>query len=154
MYGLRMKLICENGFYKFFPTFVGEILLWERKNGIKLFNAGNWWTFESLKYFPNYSLKGQLLCGIIPAIVNYAGKPEDVLAKNKLTYNVKVGRITPRALVALQRLNYAQGAFLTFPSLPQAFALDQNLQQITGFEAFVDVRLGQYKIERFFYEDF
>lgn len=147
-----MKLICENGFYKFFPDFVGEIKLWENKNGIRLFKVHDFWTFESLANFPNYSFAGQRVYGLIPAIVNYSGRKEDVLSKNKLTYNIKLGTITPRAMVVLQRLDYAVGAYLTFPSIPQAFALDKDLQQISGFEAFVDVRLNTYKIERFIYE--
>lgn len=153
MYGLVMKIICNKGFYKFFPSFVGEVKLWENKNGIRLFKVGDFWTFESLANFPNYSFKGQILPEGNIAVVNYAGKPEDVLAKNQLTYNVKMGIITPRALVIVQRLSYATGAYLTFPSIPQAFALDQDLQQISGFEAFVDVRLNTYKIERFIYEN-
>lgn len=153
MYGLDMKLICENGFYKFFPSFVGEVKLWENKNGIKLFKVRDFWTFESLASFPNYSFAGQFVFGIIPALVNYAGSPEEVLAKNQLTYNVKLGTITPRAMVVLQRLNYANGAYLTFPNIPQAFALDQDLQPVSGFEAFIDVRLNTYKIERLIYEN-
>ena len=85
-YGLDMKLICENGFYKFFPSFVGEVKLWENKNGTKLFKVRNFWTFESLANFPNYSFAGQFVFGIIPALKNYAGRPEDVLEKNQLTY--------------------------------------------------------------------
>lgn len=153
-YGLDMKLICENGFYKFFPDFVGEIKLWENKNGIRLYKMRDFWTFQSLAEFPNYSFAGQFVHGIIPALVNYAGSPEEVLKKNELTYNLKLGTITPRALVFLQRLQYAKGAYLTFPNIPQAYALDQDLQRVSGFEAFVDVRLNTYKIERLIHEDF
>lgn len=152
MYGLAMKLICENGFYKFFPSFVGEVKLWENKNGIKLFKMRDFWTFQDLARFPNYSFKGHSIAGNT-ATINFEGLPEEVLAKNKLTYNIKQGTITPRALVAVQRLNYATGAYLTFPNIPQAFALDLDLQPISGFEAFVDVRLNAYKIERFIYEN-
>lgn len=148
-----MKLICNNGFYKFFPDFVGEIKLWENKNGVRLYHCEDFWTFQDLAEFPNFSFTGQPLFGLILAIVNFAGKPEEVLAKNKLTFNVKMGTITPRALVLINHLDYAGGAFLTFPSLPQAFALDADLQPVSGFEAFIDVRLNMYKIERFFYED-
>ena len=126
--------------------------MWENKNGIRLFPREDYWTFECLANFPEHSFQGQFVYGIIPAVVNYAGKPEEVLAKNKLTYNVKLATITPRALVMINRLDYSSGAFLTFPSLPQAFALD-GLQPISGFEAFVDVRLNMYKIERFFYDE-
>ncbi len=66
---------------------------------------------------------------------------------------MKLGTITPRALVVLQRLDYAKGAYLTFPNIPQAFALDQDLQPVSGFEAFIDVRLNTYKVERFIYEN-
>ena len=148
-----MKLRCNNGFYKFYPDFVGEIKLWENKNGVRLYPREDFWTFKDLAEFPNFSFTGQPLFGLIPAIVNYAGRPEEVLAKNKLTFNVKMGTITPRALVLINRLDYAGGAFLTFPSLPQAFALDDDLQNVSGFEAFVDVRLNMYKIERLFYEN-
>lgn len=142
-----MKLICNNGFYKFFPDFVGEIKLWETKNGIRLYKCGEYWTFASLANFPNYSFAGRPL-GMSIAIANYSGTPEEVFVKNQLTYNLKLGTITPRALVQVQRLNYANGAYMTFPEIPQAFALDKNLNSIASFEAFVDVRLNTYKIER------
>lgn len=149
-----MKIICKNGFYKFFPAYVGEIRLWENRNGTKLFPVRDFWTFESLAKLPDYSFKGHLLSDLILASENFAGLPEEVLAKNKLTYNVKIGMITPRALANLQILSYSEGAYLTFPKLPQAFALDKDLQPISGFEAFADVKLGTYKIERLFYETF
>ena len=75
----HFPMICENGFYKFFPSFVGEVKLWETKNGTKLFKMRDFWTFESLANFPNYSFMGQFVFGIIPALVNYAGSPEEAL---------------------------------------------------------------------------
>lgn len=148
-----MRLICEKGFYKFFPDYIGEVKLWENKNGIKLYESRDFFTFQDLKSFPNYSLKGQLLFGDISALVNYVGKPEEVLAKNKLTYNLKLATITTRAEALIQKLDYVSGAYLTFPKMPQAFALDKDSQPITGFNGFVDVKLGTYKVERLFYED-
>lgn len=148
-----MRLICEKGFYKFFPDYIGEVKLWENKNGIKLYESRDFFTFQDLKNFPNYSFKGQKVFNDIKASSNYAGKPEDVLAKNGLTYNIKTATITQRADALIQRLDYVNGAYLTFPSMPQAFALDKDLQPITGFSGFVDVKLGTYKVERLFYED-
>ena len=147
-----MRLSCEKGFYKFFPFFVGEIKLWQAKNESKLIKVKDYWTFESLANLPNYSFKGHSLAGLT-ATANYAGRPEDVLSKNNLTYNVKLGKITSRDDVKLQRLTYANGAYMTFASLPQAYALDEGLQQVTGFDLFIDVRLNTYKLERFNYED-
>lgn len=152
MYGWAMRLIVKNGYYKFYPTFVGEVKLWENKTGIRLYPCRDFWTFESLKNFPNFSFKGQPLYGDFSGIVNFAGLPEIVMAKNKLTYNVKKGTITQRAEI-VQNLDYASGAYMTFPVLPQCFALDHDKEVVTGLEAFIDVRLGMYKVERLFYED-
>jgi hypothetical protein len=152
MYGADMRVICELGFYKFFPDYIGEVMLWQNRNGTRLYPKDDYFTFEALKDFQNYSFTGQLI-GLLPAIANYEGTPWGTLAKNKLTYNIKLGTITPRATASIKRLNYATGAFISTPELPQAFALDEDLQPITGFSAFVDVKMGMYKIERFFYED-
>ncbi len=149
-----MKLRIESGFYKYFPDYVGEIKLYEQRTGLKLYPMRNFWTFQILTLLPNYSFKNHKLIGEIKGIVNYAGLPEEVLTKNQLTYNVKNGTITDRAEASLQTLDFANGAFLTFPTLPQAYARDADKQQITGLEAFVDARLGMYKVERLVYEDF
>ena len=153
MYGLAMKLIIDKGFYKFYPDFVGEVKLWQNKTGIMLYPMRDFWTFEILTKIPNYSFVGHPFINNFKGAVNFAGLPEEVLAKNKLTYNVKMGTISTRAAASLQSLDFAVGAFLTFPIIPQAFALDKDLQPVSGLEAFIDVRLGMYKVERLFYED-
>lgn len=149
-----MKLRIKNGFYKFFPEYVGEIKLYENKTGLKLYPMRDFWTFQILTLVPNWSFINHPLIGDIKGAVNFAGLPEDVLAKNQLTYNVKTGTITTRAQASLQTLDFATGAFLTFPTLPQAYARDMDKESISGLEAFVDVRLNKYKVERLFYEDF
>lgn len=147
-----MKLVCENGFYKFFPEWVGELKLLKARTDIELFAREDYFTFAPLVNFPNYSLTGQLLHGVNVAIANYAGRPEEVMDKNKLTYNIKLGIITPRALVNIQQLDYSNGAFVTFPKLPQAYALD-GLRVVKGFNAFIDVKMKTFKLERFEYEN-
>lgn len=151
--GWDMKLIIDKGFYKFYPTFVGEVKLWENKTGVRLYPCRDFWTFETLVNFPNYSFKGQPLYGGFSGVVNFAGLPEEVMSKNKLTYNTKKGKITKRADAEIQNLDYATGAYMTFPIIPQCFALDHDKEVVTGLEVYVDVRLGTYKVERLFYED-
>lgn len=147
-----MRLNCDNGYYKFFPSYVGEIMIFEIKNGVKLYPVKDYYTFKALAEFPNYSLKGQPITGGITAVVNYAGTPEEVLAKNKLTYDLKNQKIAKRASVAIQKLDYAKGAYSTFPTLPQAFALDED-KQVKGFTAFIDVKMNTCKLERLEYEN-
>ena len=99
--GWAMKLRIDKGFYKFYPTFVGEVKLWENKTGVRLYPCRDFWTFESLSKFPNFSFTGQPIAGFA-GIVNFAGLPETVMAKNKLTYNIKEGTITQRAKAETQ----------------------------------------------------
>ena len=87
-----MRLNCDNGYYKFFPAYVGEIMIFEIKNGVKLYPVKDYYTFKALAEFPNYSLKGQPITGGITAVVNYAGTPEEVLAKNPyVSYDAETG---------------------------------------------------------------
>lgn len=147
-----MKLIAKQGYYKFYPEFIGEVKLWENANGVKLYQERDFWTFSQLKELPNYSFIGHRIAGLNIAIVNYAGLPEEVLSKNKLTYCVSLGTIVPRATMVLKQITISQGAYMSCKGLPQLYALS-GLEQIEGFEAFIDVRLNRYKIERFFDED-
>ena len=47
-YGWAMKLIIKNGYYKFYPSFVGEVKLFENKTGVRLYPCRDFWTFQSL----------------------------------------------------------------------------------------------------------
>lgn len=146
-----MKIKCENGFYKFFPQNAMELKAFESRYNFKLKYCRGFWTFPSLADFPDYSFAGHILTGIIPAIINFSGTPEEVFKKNNLTYNLKLEIIMPKASI-LTYLDYDLGNYNSSKELPQAFGFDKDGDKITGFEAFVDVGLGLFKIERFFYE--
>lgn len=147
-----MKIICENGFYKFFPVNVMELEVYQKLSGYKLYFNGMFWTFKDLLDFPKFSFMGQNV-GLNIAIKNFSGSQEEVLRENALTYNLKLGIITPKAVV-LNYIDYDKGSFMSSRHLPQAFGFDKELTKVSGFEAFVDVGLMVYAIERFFYESF
>ena len=148
-----MKIKCENGFYKFFPQNAMELKAFESRYNYKLKYWRGFWTFPSLVNFPDHSFVGHNLTGIIPAIINFSGRPEEVFKKNNLTYNLKLEIITPKAAI-LTYLDYDLGNYMSSKELPQAFGFDKDGDKISGFEAFLDVGLGLFKIERFFYEGF
>ena len=147
-----MKIKCESGFYKFLPENQLELQVLQKKYGYVLIYTRGFWTFKELAELQNYSFTGHHLTGVNFGTTNYAGKPEDVLKKNNLTYNLKLGTITPKVAI-LTYLKYDKGAFITTKELPQAFGFDKDGQKISGFEGFLNVALGLFKIERFFYEN-
>ena len=83
-----MKVICERGYYKFFPEIADEIAVFENVTGRELVAVGNYYTFAKLAELSDYSIEGQEYGGII-AKKNFAGRVEDVFYENGLKYNIE-----------------------------------------------------------------
>lgn len=145
-----MRIVCENGFYKFFPDNIGEIRRFQSKYGVNLLQCEDYFTFEVLAELPNFSFAGQIYSGIFPAIVNYAGSREEVLAANGYTYYQATKSLILKASVFLEN-KYSLSNFFFSDTLPQAYSYDSN-GIMTGFNGFCDVDFMRFKIERFFYE--
>ena len=140
-----MKVICENGYYKFYPQKTGDLIL----NRLKLVAVKDYFTFPALAELPAYSIQNQLFWGVIPAEKTFCGRPEELLKVNSLTFNLELNTITPTRLV-LNLADYASGAYKSSPNLIQAYSFD-GLKRISGFTAFLDVKLKKYKYESFEY---
>lgn len=138
----------------FYPDYAGELRLLQNNYGYSLVLDKDYYTFKELAELPRYSLKGHTLTGSINAVVNYAGSKPDILSKNGLIYNLTTKSITSALLVSLNQIQYAENtAYKTTARVPQAGARDNNLQTITGFEGFIDIRLRKINIERFYYDN-
>lgn len=147
-----MRVICENGFYKFYPQEIADIARFEAKYGVDLVECEDYFTFEVLAALPNFSFQGQLYSGISPALVNYAGKREEVMAANGYCYYQKTKSLILASAIS-DKLVYYYDNFFIAANLPQAFSLDyESKTRITGFSGIIDVAYMRFKIERFFYE--
>jgi hypothetical protein len=144
-----MRIVCENGFYKFFPHYVGDIRRFSNKYGVELVQCEDYFTFKILAELPNYSFAGHPYGGLI-ATVNYAGKREEVMAKNGFTYYQSTQLLAPTTFV--KKMDYSVSNYIVMDSLPQAFNYDVN-GVITGFSLILDIDFMKYKIERWFYAD-
>lgn len=149
-----MRLICERGFYKFYPEYTGEVKLFQRKFDFSLYPCRDFFTFKELADFPNYSLIGHRIKGTLQiGIVNYSGRPEDVLSENLLTYAPALGQIVNIALANINTISYSENdAYMTMSQIPQAFARINPLKVASGFSGFANVKNGKVSIERFFTE--
>lgn len=148
-----MRIVCEKGFYKFFPQTTGEITRFQTKYGANLKECDEYFTFESLASLPNFSIQGQPYVGVAPALVTYAGKREEVMTKNGLSYYQPAKKVVlKRTFQGFFKLDYNYSNSIVMNNLPQAYFYD-DLGVINGFVGFVDVSVMRYKIEKFFYEN-
>lgn len=146
-----MRIICEKGFYKFFPQNIGEIARYQKRFGAELVPCEDYFTFPVLAALPNFSFIGQIYSGTILGLANHAGKKEEVMAANGLTYHVQLKRlILSSTFAGFNKMNYSFSNFIIMNTLPQAYFYD-DAGLITGFNGFVDLDFGRFKIERFIY---
>ena len=132
-----MKIICEHGYYKFYPETPNDLIIFSDTYGVDLVKVGDFYTYPELATLPDYSIKNQGLGGF-PAILNYAGKPWDVFRENKLNYDAENGKITknnPAGQVGENPTNYVW----VVVGIPPAFSELSDKTIISGFEGWVNV---------------
>lgn len=146
-----MKVICEHGYYKFFPETTNEIAIFESVFKRKLISVGDYYTFETLSGLCDYSIECQDYGGI-PAKVNYAGRVEDVFYQNQLKYNIEDDTIESNdnlTIVGERTDNYSW----VVTGIPQAYAQLSDKTVITGFQGFVNVMYNYTTVSRWEYAD-
>lgn len=132
-----MKVICERGYYKFFPETANDVAVFENMTGRALVAVGNYYTFAKLAELPNFSIEGQMYGGIVSK-KNYAGRVEDVFYQNKLKYNIADDTIESNDKLAVigERVdNY----IWVVSGIPQAYGQLSDKTVVSGFRGFVDV---------------
>lgn len=143
-----MRIICKNGYYKFFPIDIGGLKFFSELYG-SLKPEGDYYTFDTLQELDNYIFAGWPI-GITTATKNYAGDKSELLKANGLTYNYITGQIVP-IISIIGEMRIDAGAYMATPELPQAHKFI-GLNRVTGFSGFYDWGLKIFKIERLFYD--
>lgn len=135
-----MRIVCRKGFYKFYPESPSELSLFADKYGQELVRCGDYWTFPKMDIL-DYSIKGQPVVGLIPAIVNYAGTPAGVFAENKLIYSLDLDMILMNVIqgkIGEQASDYCW----VVPGIPQAYGVLSDGSIATGFDGWLNLVLG------------
>lgn len=135
-----MKVICKNGFYKFYPEAAYEIVQFQNTFGRSLVRRGDYYTFSKLADLPDYSIMGQMYGGLV-AIANYAGPVEDVFGENKLKYNVIDDKIELNGLIDVVHERADNFAWVV-TGIPAAYAQLSDRTIISGYQGFVNVNYG------------
>lgn len=144
-----MRVICEKGFYKFYPQQISEVVRFQKKSGYELVPCRDFFTFPLLAELPNFSFIGHEFGGLV-GLANYAGRPEDVMAENGYCFYLATQTLILRAAV-IDRVQYSYGPYIVANQLPQAYSFESKTK-ITGFSGLADLDYMRFKIERFFYD--
>lgn len=146
-----MQIICNKGFYKFYPETSTDLILFQTQFKIGLVKVGDFWTFPKLAELPDFSIKNQQY-GDLPAIVNYASCPERVLAANNMIYDVNGHVIRhPQLPADVGERNYNYNYLIT--GLPPAHGKLKNGRVIIGFSGYVNLAAGYTIISEWDYEN-
>lgn len=132
-----MKIICEFGYYKFYPETPNDLVVFSDTYGVDLVKVEDFYTYPKLASLPDYSIKGQLFGGI-EAIVNYAGKPWQVFQQNKLNYDPESDRITLNDITGVVGETQTNYLWIVV-GIPPAYSELTNKKVITGFEGWLNV---------------
>lgn len=147
-----MKVLCENGYYKFYTDGVNELIQFADIFGQELIKVGDFYTFPKLAELPDYSIEGASYGSEVTAIATYAGDYSDVFGKNKLKYDIEKDKIvtnTETSVVGEKKNNYTW----VVTGIPQAYGQLQDKQRIIGFEGFIDLVRGYTLVSRWQYEN-
>jgi hypothetical protein len=149
-----VRIVCEKGFYKFYPQEIGQVQRFQSKFGADLVQCEDFFTFTQLAALPKFSILGQVYSGLLPGLTTYAGRREDVMAANGYSYYPPAKRILLKSTFAgFRKMDFKISNFIIMDHLPEAYHTN-GAGLINGFHGFVDVNYMRFKIERFFYENF
>ena len=89
-----MKIVCEHGFYKFYPANRNEVYDWNTLYpDNKLYHERDYYTFDALLEAQNYSIAGLPYLAFV-ALATVEGRPEDVFRANLITYDFRLDSIS------------------------------------------------------------
>lgn len=145
-----MKIICNGGYYKFYPAGQNELFLFEDKYRSSLQRVGDYFTFPALAALPDYSIQGQEFGGNT-AIINYADAPDIVFIQNKLNYDTIKHTIVTRTPGQEFDVSPAQQNLL-YVGIPPCFQQYQG-KTVQGYTGWLNVLAGYTIINEIEFEN-
>lgn len=131
-----MRLVCNHGYYMFYPENEADVSNFFRYRQIELFKKDDYYTFKELLDLENYSLQGHKYSNAV-AIKNFEGSPWEVMRANKLVYSLLLKSLVPvESITLMNDFTLSNDVYLTANNLPQAGAFD-SMGRVLSFDAVV-----------------
>ncbi len=93
-WGLKLKIECLHGFYKFHEDYAGEASQFMTLYGFDLAMEQDYFTFSYMKSAPRYAISGGTYLGA-DAVKTIEGNPWDIMRANDLVYDFTVDAVVP-----------------------------------------------------------
>lgn len=135
-----MRVLCQHGFFFFYPRRASDIVEFTGFFGIELVRENDYYTFPELKGLERYSILGSTY-GSLPAIATYEGRhPWEVMRENGWVYSLALGALVPKASITLlvRPPLVDKGYFIAETPLLQPGSRNSAGEQILSYDAFFD----------------
>lgn len=146
-----MRIVCKNGFYKFYPASVKELYFLAEYLNATLIKDGDYYTFAHLAALRDYTFTGWNYGGALTTN-SFAGDKEDIFKANGFVYNYSKNTVE-LYFPYVGMIDVDKGAFISAKVMPQAYFLDPDtMQRITGFLGYFDFDYNMFMIEELYYD--
>lgn len=147
-----MRVLCDHGFYRFYPDDNGSLARFSHLFAIDLEKERDYYTFSYLKGLKDYSLAGSFYSTGL-ATKTFEGYPWEIMRANGLVFNFSTGLLVPKiAIINSEKLIPANQFFLCGSRLLQAGSRDQSANQILSYDSDFDFDINKQRIRWVSYE--
>lgn len=115
-----MKIVCENGYYSFFPDRQEDLFLFTNYLGIELVWNVDHYTYPLLKSLPDYTISPRPY-GFFPSEKTFEGSPKEIMKELGLVYSLATGFLVKEESITLVgKLNSLARTWISERSMIQA----------------------------------
>lgn len=131
-----MRVVCENGYYRFYPKRSSEVFLFCDYFNFALLRKGNYYTFPFLVNAPDHSIITKPYLNLL-ANALYEGNPWEVMGANRFVYNINSQILVPLDSVStVIELIDTGDCFVPDVTMIQAGSLNRTGRRIKSFDSF------------------
>lgn len=135
-----MRVLCRHGHYAFFPQIDEDIGRFSIVFDRPLFRVQDYFTFEGLKDFPDYSLASETFGGL-PFTKTFEGFPWEVMEQNLWVYHLSAKKLVLRETINAVVELPTTGKMVLAPSpLMQAGCLNPNGKRLVSYDGFFSTK--------------
>lgn len=133
-----MKIICEYGYYQFFPENPSDLYWFQNDFGYDLVQYENCYTFRYLSELPVYSVKNQPY-GNLTASITFCGGLGKILKANNFIYDILDNKLKLATDYKGELIDYKDfSGCKKFLGMPQV-GYFVNKKRLVGFSGFTNI---------------
>lgn len=130
-----MRIKCLHGYFIFQETLRGDLSSFLSLTGLDLVPHRTFFTFNTIKDSPSYSLLGKNIIQNAIAIKTFEGEPWDIFKENKIVYDFTKDLVVPIDSITLKAKIKSGGKYLISSGLILPGSITDDGQRVTDYSA-------------------